>query len=52
MHCIVCDITSRGGVVSKIGEYPLEIINAALIKEKFVVLFKRLIAQVTPPVKE
>ena len=52
VHCIVCDITSRGGVVSKIGEYPLEAINAALVKQQFVVLFKRLIAQVTPPAKE
>ena len=50
VHCIICDITSRGGVVSKIAEYPLEAINAALVKEQFVVLFKRLIAQVTPPV--
>jgi hypothetical protein len=52
VHCIVCDITSRGGVVSKIGEFPLEAINEALVKEKFVVLMKRLIAQVAPAEKD
>jgi hypothetical protein len=41
----ICDITSRGGVSSKIGDFPLEKIDAAFVKDKFVALFKRLIAQ-------
>ena len=41
----ICDITSRGGVASKIGDFPLDKIDAAFIKEKFVALFKRLLAQ-------
>ena len=45
VQVIISDITSRGGVVSKIGDFPLEKIDAAFIKDKFVALFKRLIAQ-------
>ena len=41
----ICDITSRGGVSSKIGDFEIEKIDAAFVKEKFVALFKRLIAQ-------
>jgi hypothetical protein len=41
----ICDVTSRGGIESKIGEFPLERIDAAFVKEKFVALFKRVLAQ-------
>ena len=38
-------IRSRGGIESKVGEFPIEKIDEALIKEKFVALFKRLVAK-------
>ena len=41
----ICDITSRGGVESKIGDFPIDRIDAPFIKDKFVALFKRLVAQ-------
>ena len=41
---IICDVTSRGGVESKVAELPLDKVDAALIKDKFVALFKRLLA--------
>jgi hypothetical protein len=41
---IICDVTSRGGVESKVGEFTLDKIDAPLIKDKFVALFKRLTA--------
>ena len=41
----ICDITSRGGSESKIGEFPLEKVDGQLIKDKFVALFKRLVAK-------
>ena len=41
----ICDVTSRGGIESKIGEFPIERIDAGFIKEKFVALFKRVLAQ-------
>jgi hypothetical protein len=41
----ICDITSRGGVESKIGDFPLETIDAGFIRDKFVALFKRLLSQ-------
>jgi hypothetical protein len=40
----ICDITSRGGVVSTIGDFPIEKIDAAFVKDKFVALFKRLLS--------
>jgi hypothetical protein len=40
----ICDITSRGGVESKIGDFPVEGIDTAFVKDKFVALFKRLAA--------
>ena len=43
VQLFICDITSRGGVVSKVGDYPLERVDAALIRDKFVALFKRLL---------
>ena len=44
----ICDITSKGGVVSKIGEFPLEKVDAVLVREKFIALFKRLLSQLGP----
>ena len=41
----ICDITSKGGVVSKIGEFPLDKIDAELVRSKFIALFNRLLAQ-------
>ena len=42
---MICDITSRGGVESKVGEVPIEKVDVTLIREKFVSLFKRLVTQ-------
>jgi hypothetical protein len=44
VNVVICDVTSRGGVESKVAELPLDKIDAALIKDKFVALFKRLVA--------
>jgi len=44
VNVIICDVTSRGGVESKVAELPLDRVDATLIKEKFVALFKRLVA--------
>lgn len=41
----ICDVTSRGGVESKIGDFPVDKIDATFVKDKFVALFKRLLAQ-------
>src|SRR5690242_1402086 len=41
----ICDVTSRGGVESKIGDFPVENIDGNFVKDKFVALFKRLLAQ-------
>lgn len=41
----ICDITSRGGVESKIGDFTIDQIDAGFVKDKFVALFKRLLAQ-------
>ena len=41
----ICDITSRGGVESKIGDFQIDKVDAPFIKDKFVALFKRLVAQ-------
>ena len=41
----LCDITSRGGVESKVGDFPLEQIDSAFIRGKFIALFKRLVAK-------
>ncbi len=46
----ICDVTSRGGVVSKIGDFPLDKVDAAFVKDKFVALFKRLLSQTGEPV--
>ena len=42
VHLIVSDMTDRGGEISKEGEYPLEQVSDVLIKEKFILLFQRL----------
>jgi len=42
---MICDITSRGGVESKVAEVPIEKVDVNLIREKFVSLFKRLVTQ-------
>jgi hypothetical protein len=44
VNVTICDVTSRGGVESKVAEFPLDKIDAALIRDKFVALFKRLVA--------
>lgn len=40
----ICDITSRGGVESKIGEFPIDKVDMPFIRDKFVSLFKRLVS--------
>ena len=41
----LCDITSRGGVESKVGDFPIEKIDAQMVKDKFIALFKRLLSK-------
>jgi len=41
---VICDVTSRGGVESKVAELPIDKVDAPLIRDKFVALFKRLVA--------
>jgi hypothetical protein len=45
VQVMLSDITSRGGVESKVGEVPLEKIDTAFIRDKFVALFRRLVAK-------
>ena len=45
VQVMISDITSRGGNESKVAEIPIDKIDAAYIKEKFVALFKRLVAK-------
>src|SRR5688572_17025647 len=45
VQVMISDITSRGGNDSKIGEFPLDKIDTAFIRDKFVALFKRLVAK-------
>ena len=42
VHLILSDMTDRGGVVSKEGEYKLDEVTDVLIKEKFILLVQRL----------
>lgn len=42
VHLIVSDMTDRGGEITKEGEYTLEQVNDVLIKEKFIMLFQKL----------
>ncbi len=44
VNVIICDVTSRGGIESKVAELPFDKIDAAFIRDKFVALFKRLLA--------
>jgi hypothetical protein len=46
VHLVVSDMTDRGGEISKEGEYPLEQMTDVLIKEKFILLFHRLMRKV------
>jgi hypothetical protein len=46
VHLIVSDMTDRGGEIAKEGEYPLEQVNDVVIKEKFILLFTRLMRKV------
>lgn len=41
----ICDVTAKGGVVSKIGDYPIDKVDKVLIREKFIALFNRLLKQ-------
>ena len=45
IQVLISDITSRGGVESKIGEFPIEKVDTAFIRDKFIALFKRLVAK-------
>ena len=45
VQVMISDITSRGGNESKIGEFPLDKIDAAFVRDKFIALFKRLVAK-------
>ena len=45
VQVMISDITSRGGNDSRIGEFPLDKIDAAFIRDKFIALFKRLVAK-------
>lgn len=45
VQVMISDITSRGGIESKVGEFPLEALDETFIRGKFVALFKRLIAK-------
>ena len=44
VNVMISDITSRGGNESKVAEVTLDKVDQQLIKEKFVALFKRLVA--------
>ena len=44
VNVMISDITSRGGAESKVAELPLDKVDQQLIKDKFVALFKRLVA--------
>ena len=45
VQVMISDVTSRGGIESKVAEIPIEKVDAAYIKEKFVALFKRLVSK-------
>ena len=45
VQVMICDITSRGGVESKVGEVAIEKVDVGLIREKFIALFKRLVTK-------
>jgi hypothetical protein len=45
VQVMISDVTSRGGIESKVAEIPIEKVDEAYIKEKFVALFKRLVSK-------
>lgn len=45
VQVMISDITSRGGNDSKIGEFPLDKVDTSFIRDKFIALFKRLVAK-------
>ena len=45
VQVMISDITSRGGTESKIGEFPLDKIDQDFIRDKFIALFRRLVAK-------
>jgi hypothetical protein len=45
VQVMISDITSRGGSDSRIGEFPLDKVDTAFIRDKFIALFKRLVAK-------
>ena len=45
VQVMISDITSRGGNESKVGEFPLDKIDATFVRDKFIALFKRLVAK-------
>ena len=45
VQVLISDITSRGGSDSKIGEFPLEKVDTAFVRDKFIALFKRLVSK-------
>jgi len=45
VQVMISDVTSRGGVESKVAEVPMDKVDVNLIREKFVALFKRLVAK-------
>ena len=44
----LCDITARGGVISKVGDFPLDKVDEPFIRDKFRALLNRLVAQAGP----
>ena len=45
VQVMLSDITSKGGVESKIAEVPLDKIDTPFIRDKFVALFRRLVSK-------
>lgn len=39
------DMTASGGVISKIGDYPLEDVNPFVVRDRFIALFNRLLSK-------
>jgi hypothetical protein len=45
VQVMLSDVTSRGGVESKVADVPLEKIDATFVRDKFIALFRRLVAK-------
>ena len=41
----VCDVTGKGGSETKIGEFPLEMLDSALIRQNFMSLLRRVLGK-------